>query len=85
MASIRCKLTGCDLNECGICKRCGDTSAAKHAWQDVDRKRACYKRAECSNCHEFQESPDHDWTSTPSESGDGTGIELKCSRCSLKL
>ena len=82
---MRCKLTGHDLDPCGTCKRCGDASADDHDWQDVDRKRPCYRRKECSRCGDFKEDPDHDWTPTPSETGDGTGIELKCSRCALKI
>ena len=81
MASLRCKVTGCDLDACGICRRCGDTSAARHDWAEAERKRPCYKRLECSRCDEVNESPEHDWTPTPSNHGDGTDVEaiLSCS------
>ena len=52
---------------------------------EVDRNRQCYKREECTRCDEVRENPDHDWTPTPVEHGDGSGVELRCSRCSLKI
>jgi ribosomal protein S27AE len=85
MASIRCKLTGCDLDPCGVCKRCGDTSAAAHDWTDVERERPCFKQQQCTRCGETKEMPDHDWVPTPMDSPDGTGVELRCGRCGLKI
>jgi hypothetical protein len=85
MASIRCKLTGCDLDPCGICKRCKDQSAADHAWEEAERDRPCYKRLTCANCDEVKESPVHDWTPKPVDAADGSGVELRCSRCNLKI
>ena len=85
MTSIRCKLTRCALDDCGICKRCGDRSAANHDWRKVERDRPCFERSECSRCGEVHESPDHDWAPTPADSPDGTGLVLKCSRCGLNI
>ena len=84
--SMRCKLTGHDLNDCGVCKRCQDASEAKHDWAEQERERECFKRSVCTRCGEIQEKPDHDWTPTPAEHDlDGSGIEMKCSRCGLKI
>ena len=76
-SSIRCRLKGHDLDDCGVCRRCGDEGGAQHRWQDTERERPCFKRKVCETCEKEQESPDHDWEST-----DG---DLKCSRCGLSI
>lgn len=81
-SSLRCKVTGCDLDDCGICRRCGAEQDAKHLWKDAERKRPCYTLKVCERCAQEKESPDHDW-----ESGTGPGQQLKmtCSRCGLEI
>ena len=76
-SSMRCRITGCDLDECGVCRRCGNDSEAKHRWQEADRTRPCFPRKVCEVCGQEKEQPDHDW-----ESVDGN---LKCLRCGLVI
>lgn len=81
--SIRCRVTGCDLDECGICRRCGDASKAAHQWKEADREKPCYERKLCERCGEEKSQPDHDWqTGTSAVTGE---IEMKCSRCGLLI
>lgn len=82
MGSLRCKLSGCDLNECGICRRCGSEEKAEHDWTDVERERPCMKLKRCTRCDTTHETPDHDWEAKPGVVED---IELTCSRCGMKL
>ena len=81
-SSLRCKVTGCDLDECGICRRCGSEKEAEHAWKETDRKRPCIKRSVCERCDAEREIADHDWETT----GTGPlGAELTCSRCAMSI
>lgn len=82
MASLRCKLSGCDLNDCGICRRCGSMADAAHDWHPVERERPCFKLKRCSRCDETAETPDHDWEAKPGVIED---IEMTCTRCQLKI
>jgi hypothetical protein len=82
MGSLRCKLTGCDLNECGICRRCKSEEQGSHDWADVERERPCFAQKRCTRCDAEQETPDHDWESRP---GVVEAIELVCTRCGLKI
>jgi len=81
VASLRCKLSGCDLDECGICKRCGSEERAAHDWTDVERERPCYALRRCTRCGRTAEKPDHDWEAQPGV----VDVELTCSRCGLKI
>lgn len=76
-SSIRCRLQGCDLDDCGVCRRCGDAGKAEHRWQEADRVRPCFRRTVCSRCGKEKEQPEHDWDPTPGG--------LKCSRCGLAI
>lgn len=76
-SSLRCRITGCDLNECGVCRRCGKVENAQHEWKEAPRERPCFPREVCERCNEEREQPDHDWE--PSPQG------LKCSRCGLSI
>lgn len=81
-SSLRCKVTGCDLDDCGVCRRCGSEKEATHEWSEVERTRPCFKRSVCDRCQAEREIADHDWETT----GSGPlGIELKCSRCGLAI
>lgn len=82
MVSLRCKLSGCDLNDCGICRRCGSEEKATHDWADEERDRPCFRRTRCTRCEAITEKPDHDWEMKPSALGD---VEMTCSRCGLKI
>ena len=82
MGSLRCKLSGCDLDECGICRRCGSEEKAAHDWAEVERERPCFKLKRCTRCEKTTEIPDHDWVSKP---GVVDAIDLTCSRCGFKL
>ena len=77
MTSIRCKITGCDLDECGVCRRCGGHKNASHRWKEAERDRPCFARQVCERCNAMHERPDHDWESTP------TG--MKCRRCNFAI
>lgn len=81
--SIRCKITGCDLDECGVCRRCGDASKESHQWAEAERQKPCYRREVCQRCDTEREQPDHDWETSPSPGADG--INLKCTRCGLVI
>lgn len=83
MSSLRCKLSGHDLNECGACRRCAAEVEPQHDWQDAERKEPCYQRRVCERCGREHQSPDHDWQPVPP-----TGVQesaLKCSRCGLSI
>lgn len=75
--SVRCKITGCDLDGCGVCRRCGSQKQAKHQWKEAERKRECFPRQVCETCSAQREQPDHDWEPT------ATG--MKCSRCGFSI
>jgi hypothetical protein len=81
--SMRCKITGHDLDECGKCRRCGDESSANHAWSDAERNNPCYKREICDRCGAEREQPDHDWQ--PGDTPGPDGVALQCARCGLKI
>jgi hypothetical protein len=81
--SMRCRLTGCDLDDCGICRRCADSSKEHHEWKDAERTNPCYSRELCERCQKERHQPDHDWVSSPSPGPDG--VVLQCSRCQLKI
>ena len=81
-SSIRCKVTGCDLDECGVCRRCGDERESEHSWKEADRERPCYLRKVCERCGRERESPDHDWESGTGPAGD---IKMTCKRCGLAI
>ena len=74
---MRCRITGCDLDECGVCRRCGSESQAHHQWQDRERKRPCFRLEACEVCGQEREQPDHDW--------EPVGDNLKCTRCGLSI
>ena len=75
--SLRCKVSGCDLDPCGICRRCGSEKEASHAWQEAERTRPCFKRQVCQTCEVEREQPDHEW--------DSTATGLKCTRCGFAI
>ena len=81
--SMRCKITGCDLNECGVCSRCGDESKANHQWSSGERSNPCYNREVCDRCAAERDQPDHDWQ--PGDTPGPAGIALQCARCGLKI
>lgn len=76
-SSMRCKITGCDLDECGKCRRCGDESKANHDFKSAERDRPCFTHEICERCQTEREQPDHDWGTTPHG--------LKCTRCNLSI
>ena len=83
-SSLRCKVTGHDLDECGICRRCGSESESKHEWKDTTpRKRECYRLEVCERCRQEKETADHDWEQAPGRIPDTT--DLKCTRCGLQI
>lgn len=82
MGSLRCKLSGCDLDDCGICRRCGSKEQVSHDWVEIDRKRPCFRLKRCSRCDEEADIPDHAWEARP---GGPDGIEMICSRCGHKI
>jgi len=82
MGSLRCKLSGCDLDDCGICKRCASEDGAEHDWAEVERDRPCFKLKRCARCDKTAETPDHDWVSKP---GVVDAVDLTCSRCGFRL
>jgi hypothetical protein len=81
--SVRCRITGCDLDECGVCRRCGDESKASHQWSDADRTNPCFSRRVCDRCQAEESQPDHDWQMSESPGPDGSA--LKCARCGLAI
>ena len=82
MAALRCKLSGCDLDDCGVCRRCGSNEQANHDWKELERRRPCYRLRSCTRCDEEMELPDHDWEPKP---GGPDGIQMLCSRCGQKI
>jgi hypothetical protein len=81
-ASMRCRLTGCDLDPCGVCRRCETEKDTTHDWQDTDRDRACFRKQACAKCGREREQPDHDWEPGVAASGEPS---LTCSRCGLEI
>jgi predicted Fe-S protein YdhL (DUF1289 family) len=81
--SMRCKLSGCDLDDCGVCRRCGDASKERHQWGAAESDDPCYRREVCQRCRRERRQPDHDWQSSPSKGADG--VTLRCSRCGLTI
>lgn len=81
--SMRCKVTGCDLDECGVCRRCGDASKESHQWSETERNTPCYRREVCERCQAERDQPEHDWQMSDSPGPDG--VAMKCSRCGLKI
>ena len=79
--SVRCRLTGCDRDPCGVCKRCGDEQGAAHDWQDGERQDPCYRHEVCSRCSNSRDQPDHDWNPVVT----AAGTNLSCSRCGLEI
>jgi len=82
-SSIRCKIAGCDLDKCGVCRRCGSEVKAHHQWKEVERQRPCFDLRICELCKTEKESPDHDWEPIAGAM-DGT-TNLKCNRCGLSI
>ena len=80
--SLRCKVSGHDRNECGICRRCGDESEATHAWQSADRQEPCFELSICERCNAERKKPDHDWEPFQTPAGESG---LRCSRCNLAI
>ena len=76
-SSLRCKVTGCDLDECGVCRRCGSEKKATHQWENAEQNRPCFNREICAVCGQEREQPDHDWDAAPQG--------LKCTRCGLSI
>ena len=81
-SSLRCRITGCDPDPCGVCRRCGSEADAQHAWSDADRDRPCYRKEVCATCGAERENPDHDWEPGVSPTGE---TALTCSRCGLEI
>jgi hypothetical protein len=81
-SSIRCKVTGCDFDDCGVCRRCGAERETHHDWKEAERKRPCYELKICDRCGTEKESPDHDWDSSTSPAGE---IQMTCKRCGLAI
>lgn len=75
--SMKCRVMGHDLNDCGVCTRCKEDVKGTHDWQEADRAKKCFRREACSRCEAEREQPEHDWQMT-----DGA---LKCSRCGLAI
>lgn len=81
--SLRCRISGCDRDACGVCRRCGDSSESNHAWKEIERDEPCTRRSVCERCEAERRQPDHDWQSRPAKNVDG--VELKCARCGLAI
>jgi hypothetical protein len=81
--SMRCRITGCDLDGCGVCRRCGDASKEDHNWTEAESQNPCYQREVCDRCDKDRHQPNHDWQMSPSPGPDG--VALKCSRCGLNI
>ena len=77
MGSMRCKLTGHDLDACGVCKRCGEAKGSQHQWKAAEREQPCFKREVCERCETERQQPEHDWQME--------NANLVCSRCGLKI
>ena len=86
-SSLRCKMSGHDLDPCGICRRCADSASASHSWKDAERERPCFRLRVCETCGSTEEKPEHKWEPAPRASGiEGPmGPDLKCSRCGLVI
>ena len=83
MASpLRCRLTGCDPDPCGVCRRCGSAKDTSHVWKDAERDLPCFRKEICETCGRQREQPDHDWEPGGAATG---GTSLVCSRCGLKI
>ena len=84
--SMRCRLTGCDRNECGVCIRCGSEKDVAHKWVDAESEDRCIQLKRCERCDAEKKKPDHDWepTGKPDPTGIG-GPELRCSRCGMVI
>jgi len=76
-SAIRCRLTGCDPDDCGVCRRCGLEKNPRHQWKDAPGERPCFPRQVCERCGTAREQPDHDW--------EPSGRGLRCSRCDLSI
>ncbi len=83
-SSMKCRLKGHDLNECGVCSRCEAQVEAGHSWEDAPREKPCFRREVCARCGVAQEFPDHDWESFATPAG-LTETGLKCTRCGLTI
>ena len=86
-SSMRCRITGCDLNDCGVCRRCGSVKNANHKWKDSERNKPCFQRKICERCGEERLSPDHQWemSEAPATGAGIHGPDLKCGRCGLTI
>ena len=83
-SSLRCKVTGHDLDDCGVCRRCGTEAEPNHEWKETTpRKRECYRLEVCARCEQEKEIADHDWEQVPGKIPDT--MDLKCSRCGLQI
>ena len=82
-ANLRCRITGCDPDECGVCRRCGSAGSANHKWVVAERREPCFELRVCERCNAERQKPDHDWT--PAGADGVQGPALKCSRCRLTI
>jgi hypothetical protein len=76
-ASLRCRISGHDLDDCGVCRRCGVEQSPTHQWKEGERERPCFPREICERCGATREQPDHDWETT--------AAGLRCTRCGLSI
>ena len=82
-SSLKCKIAGCDLDKCGVCRRCGSEVKAHHQWKEAQRHRPCFHLKVCELCRAEKETPDHDWEMA---AGVMEGMtSLKCTRCGLSI
>jgi hypothetical protein len=81
-APLRCRITGCDRDPCGVCRRCGTEKDTSHDWGELERDRACFRKEVCTKCGREREQPDHDWQAGESPTGE---MSLTCSRCGLAI
>jgi len=81
--TMRCRITGCDLDGCGVCQRCGGERQAHHQWTDAEREKPCFRRKVCERCGKERQNPDHDWE--PAGVSVTGEPELKCARCGLSI
>lgn len=77
VASLRCRVVGCDLDDCNVCRRCGLEKDPRHQWKEAPRDRPCFPREVCERCEQTREQPDHDWDPKPGG--------LRCTRCGLSV
>ena len=80
--ALRCKVTGCDLNACGICRRCGDESKSNHEWQKAESTEPCSNVLTCERCDAEKKTPRHDWGPFETPAGESG---LRCTRCNLVI